>query len=671
MTINWWDVLGDRHGVVFGGTRKGKSFLLVLIVLALLRRGFDGVTAIDPHGSFVRRLIEHVSNPRNGLSKRNIIILDPGSSHTFGLNPLGAHDPDSWEDCHDAAGTLVSVIENKFEAKPEETPRLARLVYVAGMICARKGLTVIELLELLSLGGDELRRSVLQDFDNRIVKREMEELQVLAVKSPREFLSLVESCKNRFVRWLGDKRLASILGQKRGLDPHAIMDSRSIVLADYSSLSYDDASFLGCVQNTMYFTAARQRKAMRSAPHRLILDEGESLLTISSARMCDQTAKYGLFLYTAIQRLGQLRARGDFLMDALLENCALKIAFGMAHHESARFIAELFSTGHVNLEEWVASSSRPVAVGSEKQIVNSSSVAEHEAQHEARSHTRSHAFGETSGTMTGSSSASGEFSGVGESQGLVMSPLPGMFNSAPNASFFQYPMSESSGDSSSEGSSRMSGTSEASSHSTFQMHGESETVGHGTSRGHSVTRGESEVFTTVYEWMPSQRFSIEEQLHRLTGEIMTLPRRELLLKVDGDRPVRTRTADVLPEFRSPAFGRLMVPTFRRAIEKRCPLLLPRVDVEAAIDARLAALMQPPARPEPDFTKPEPSPLPILDAPKFAADFWAKRSPPNPPSPPKPKPKPKKRPGRKPVGELPPGADRFTVIDGGDDGDNAK
>jgi protein involved in plasmid replication-relaxation len=37
--------------------------------------------------------------------------------------------------------------------------------------------------------------------------------------------------------------------------------------------------------------------------------------------MCDQTAKFGLFLYTAIQRLGQLRARGDFLMDALLENC--------------------------------------------------------------------------------------------------------------------------------------------------------------------------------------------------------------------------------------------------------------------------------------------------------------------------------------------------------------
>ena len=57
--IKWWEILADRHGLIFGGTRKGKSFLLVLIVLALLRRGLDGVTAIDPHGSFVRRLIEH------------------------------------------------------------------------------------------------------------------------------------------------------------------------------------------------------------------------------------------------------------------------------------------------------------------------------------------------------------------------------------------------------------------------------------------------------------------------------------------------------------------------------------------------------------------------------------------------------------------------------------
>jgi hypothetical protein len=531
------------------------------------------------------------------------------------------------------------------------------------MICARKELTVLELVELLSLGGQELLRSLLQDFDNTIVRRELEDLAILAGKHPREFLTLVESCKNRFVRWLGDKRLARMLGQKRGLDPLAVMADRSIVLADLSALSYDDASFVGCLLNTMYFTAARQRAPMRSAPHRLVLDEAESLLVVSSARMCDQTAKYGLFLYAAVQRLGQLRARGDFLLDALLANCGLKITFGLDEHESARFLGELFYTGHIDLEAWVPSSSRPVAVGNEKRIVRSTSVAEHEATHEMASHTTSDAYGEATGTMSATSSATGEFSGTGESGGLVMSPPVQMLGpSAPNASLWQYPTSQSSGRNSSSGRSSMEATSSSENHSAFAMHGEAYTEARGKSRGTSVTHGESEVFTTVYEWMPSQRFSLEEQLHRLAGEIMTLPRRELILKADGDRPIRTRTADVLPEFRAPHFERLMVPAFRAAIVKRSPVLVPVADVDAEIAARLDALRTPPAPPIPaePVTAPQPISDPTLDPVGFAADvFWPKRK----PAPDQAKPTKKRHPARTPRKRP-----SLSVIEGGG-GDN--
>jgi hypothetical protein len=68
------------------------------------------------------------------------------------------------------------------------------------VLCARKNLTLLEMLELLSLGGEELRRSVLHDFDNRVVRRELEDLQVLADKQPQRFLEYVESTRNRFVR---------------------------------------------------------------------------------------------------------------------------------------------------------------------------------------------------------------------------------------------------------------------------------------------------------------------------------------------------------------------------------------------------------------------------------------------------------------------------------------
>ena len=53
-----------------------------------------------------------------------------------------------------------------------------------------------------------------------------------------------------------------------------------------------------------------------------------------------------------------------------------------------------------------------------------------------------------------------------------------------------------------------------------------------------------------------------------------------------------------------------------------------------VRVRRGTLCSPPAAPEPDFSAPEATPLPIIDAPElFAAAFWNKRSPakPAPPS----------------------------------------
>jgi hypothetical protein len=665
MNLDWARALADLHCLIVGGTRKGKSSLLVLIVLALLRRGCEGITAIDPHGSFVRAIIEFLANPANGIHGRKVLILEPSGPQTFGLNPLAPLDS-SWEACHDAANTLVSVIESRFEASPEETPRLSRIVYVTGMLCAWKQLTLLELMEILSLGADEIRRSLLQDFDNTVVRRELEDLHLLASKQPTRFLELVESAKNRFVRWLGDPRLARILGQKHGLDPRVIMDGRYIVLADLSSLSYEDAAFLGCIMNSMYFVAARRRPPMQCARHRMILDEAESLLTIAVARMCDQSAKVGLNLVASLQRLGQLRARGDFLCDALLENCGVKIAFGIHEVESAKHIAENFFTGHVDLEQWVESSLRPVAVGSEKRIVNSWSHAEHRAEHETHAHARSHTRGEAVGTMISMSTATGEFIGSGDSAGLHMSFPASLFGpNAPNASMgVAVPLSQTSGENNSRGSSEQSSTSSGTSHVDVEMFGEAETHGYGTSFGTSKTEGESEVFTTVYDWMPSQRFSVNEQLHKLTGELMTLQRRELFIKIEGNRPMRTRTADVPPAFRSPEFKRAALPAFRKAVAARSSYLLPAADVDAQIAARLAGL-KPVAKPEPDFTAPAPLVQTLLEEPKaFAAEFWRKRAASD--KAPKPK-KPKTTPGRRPVGDLDERHGKFLVVDGDLDG----
>jgi len=609
-----------------------------------------GLLFIDVHGDDAEALLDRVPPWRHN----HVAYIHPASDFVVPINVLECDHPED---------------RARVDASPEETPRLARIVYVTAMLCARHRLTVVDLVELLSVGAADIRASLLRDFDNRIVKRELEDLSLLADRHPREFLSIVESCKNRFVRWLGDGgRLQRILSQKKGLNPRAIMDGRNIALVDLSSLTYSDAAFVGTLITSMYFAAARRRPPMQCARHRLILDEAESLITVDVARMTDQCAKYGLNLVAAIQRLGQLRAKGDFVCDALFTNCAVKICFGGLETESARYMTELLYSGFLDLQEWKDKSKRPVAVGQIKTTVRNSSRSEMYAEHETYAHTTSHSHGEATGTSSTTSVASGDFSGSADMSGVVMTPPASMFGpNAPNATAFSVPMSLSSGENSSQGSSEQSSSSTGETHVSIDSYAEAETHGHGASRGTSLTTGESECFVTEYQWLESTMYSLEEQLHRQTGEIMNLPRRYCVVKIEDQRPFKTRTADLTPSFHSPLFKDAALPLFLKLTSERSAYLLPMAEVDAQLAARKA---MPAPTLEPDLTTPEPVPL-VVDAPaKFAADFWHKRAKPL-GDPPKPKSKSKTlRPGRKPVGELPPGADRFTVIDGGEDGDKS-
>ena len=118
--------------------------------------------------------------------------------------------------------------------------------------------------------------------------------------------------------------------------------------------------------------------------------------------------------------------------------------------------------------------------------------------------------------------------------------------------------------------------------------------------------------------------------------------------------------DLSPAFRSAYFRAQMLPQFLANAARRSPFLIPAEEADAAIAARLKALLNP-SVPETDFTAPEPVPLadPVHDAPGYARAFWARK-----------KDAPKKPPGRRPQGELTPDHDRFRVVDGdlSDDGD---
>ena len=591
--------LADVHMLEVGGTRRGKSVLLELISRSLLSSTAVGLTMIDPHGSTARAVRDWMANPENGQTGTMLHFLDAGSEFSVGLNPLRVNDPTSWEQCHDAASTLASVIESRFEASPEETPRLSRIVYIASMLAARHGLTCLEIVEILSLGGHELRRALLEDFDNRIVRLELEDLHLLATKSPREFLTLVESCKNRFVRWLGDRRLARILGQTKGLDPRTVMDNGHVFLADLSSLSYADAAFVGTIISSMYFAAARKRPPLKGLRHRLILDEAESMLTADVARGVDQTAKYGLLYTFAIQRLGQLRARGDFLFDALLTNCALKICFGGLESESARYMAENLYAGHIDLEEWKQSTVRPTVVGNDKITLRGRTIGRHHSEQVAESVTDMRSSSRMRGIADASMYGWGSVFTTGSSMGSAMLPN-GTLIDAPTTLTNTFGRNSLNGRSSTGGRSRVRTTAEQ------QADGHARTAGRGQADGTVDIASENEAYNARFADLPQQQFTLEEQLAKATWHLMTLPRRQCVIRLEHNAPYTTRTADLLPAFRSDAFRDQVLPLYMARVNARSPYVRGAAEVDAEIAERMAQLTAPAPGEDVDFSQPEPT-----------------------------------------------------------------
>ena len=603
--------LRKTHAAIFGASGMGKSAFLQLVADAIAKDPLAAFTFVCPHGT-ARAVAERLANPANSCHGRKVHVLDPASPMLFGLNAFETYD-DSWEAAHDASLLWTSSVASLYATAMTETPRLERIFYVLGMFAARKQLTLLELLEALSLGaGEHIRECLLADFDNHAVRRELEDLHYLAHRQPARFLELTESARNRLVRWLGDKRLARIFARQKGLDARKIMDERDIVLVDLCALAQDDANFVSTLLVCRYFAAAKRRPPNSCALHHLIIDEAEGSLCTATAQLLDQTRKFGLLGIFSLQRIGQLREKGDFITDALMVNAGVKIVFGIPEPVTARYLAEQLFTGYVDLAEWKPGTERPVAVGNEKMILRSSSRAIHHAEHESASHAdirtlaRASAFSTSNMVASAATSASGSNSSLASLPTAVPLDVP-------------TPLSQSTGLSRTQSSGFTRARGSGRSFAQQSARGRADAVGRGLSHATSATHGEAEAYVTRYELLPTQTYSLEEQLHRLTGEIMNLAPREVFVKLPAQAPIRTRTPDLAPAWRSLDFRSQMLPLYLENVARRSPYLVPAEQVDAEIAARGERISRPLGDHDDAATQ---APAPIVNDPDaYAAGFW--------------------------------------------------
>jgi len=650
----------NGHILYAGASGTGKTQSLIALARLKLRNPLTGLIIADPEGEIAPAVAEFAANPINGLGRRCIHYLRPASPTSCFALPL-LHVPDRNPlACHTKAVRTKEVFQQAINfGAPEYGPRLSKLFYLSCLALALNGRPLCSLPDLLTRGARELREALAAALPFPFLADEFGSLDLL---NERTFLEYRDPLMSRLLMF-GNAQLRRVFGPQPPLDIAHILRHREVVLLDLGGLEHADAVLVGKALYSVVHHEALQRTPNREPHTCIIVDEAFDYITADMARGFDRLRKRNVQLCVSLQRLAQLnRGEDDAVatMSAVISGTRTKVVFRMEDPNDADYMARVLFAGHVPLNEWKDGTERPVVVSHHKELVSNQSTAVHEASHEATGETHGVAHGRAATTMRSTTEADGE----SESEAVVdVDSLGSAITDATTTGAMRFdgtstsrsmepytggvvipPLLTNLGEGASTGTGLSSSTSRASatsrntaqgssratsrSHMTATSYGEAVSESEvrsravsqitGTSHGQSESTGQSETFVPTMEWLPSQLYSLPEQLHRLAGEIKTLPLRACFIKVDDAAPVRARTADLVPTFKSIALKRIML---RLAAKTQSPYLMPVAEADALLAAASISPVSSP-RSEPDFGAAEP--LPVIDDPdRFARDFHAR------------------------------------------------
>jgi hypothetical protein len=542
-----------RHIHVMGGIGTGKSKLLEhMIRQDIVRR--RGLCLLDPHGALAEPVEKWCA--MYGLGRiRRVHLIKPGDNEFVpGFNPLrsvAGEDPSVRVDAMVGACAQAWGVSDM-----SETPRLEKILRALFFALQVRGLTLAEGPQLLRAGDPEgVRHALTNGLPDPIYQNIWNELNSL---SRKDFAEHVESTHTRLTKFLASPAMRLVVGQSaHAIDFRSAMDNGEIVLVNLgaqSAFSYENARVLGTLLiNDLFLTALRRdEKTAQRKPFTLYVDEAYDFLSGDIEKILDQTRKFGLHAVLAHQRVGQLKARGEGVFNAVMAGTQTKIVLGGLADEDAEIMAKEIMRGDVDLTKPKPGITAPVVVGEEPFWLES------ESSSEGRSTTRSH-------TETYSTSE-----GVGSSTGVSDS-----FSQVDGQSPEQRGRALCSGQSSSSVT----------------------TTGYSNSNGvtdsYSSSHGRSQTLRSIREERPTHFYSLEESFHLAMLKIRNLPDRSAIVKRRGTRTIRIETIDVKPVLDVPR----AVERFRTMARDKSPYVAPMSAVQAELDARRDRLRETPTQGE--------------------------------------------------------------------------
>jgi len=321
LSLDWL----TTHLHIIGPTGTGKSRLLFHLFQQLVRVPQATIILIDPKGSLYRMCRDWAI--LHGLTKR-LVLFDPSDSErVIGYNPLKPNGL-SWSTHAKAAreGIAASRGQHSFD----ETPQLARFLFLILAAARLLELTLIEAVGLLRSGSD-VRKAVLPRLTDPFVRESLEYFDSL---TPRRQEELTASTLARLEAFVYDPAIRMMLTQQtRSLDLAEVLTSHQILLLNleqYRPLRPEDVKTLGrlCLNDILAHVFERPEGAR--SPVFLFIDEVQDFATRDLCVALDKGR--GLFLHCLIahQHCAQLMDEdtSGYLFKSVMNDARTKIVFG-------------------------------------------------------------------------------------------------------------------------------------------------------------------------------------------------------------------------------------------------------------------------------------------------------------------------------------------------------
>ncbi|NMB56690.1 type IV secretory system conjugative DNA transfer family protein [Candidatus Beckwithbacteria bacterium] len=341
----------QRHMYIIGKTGTGKSKLLVDLIMQDIRAGY-GVCAIDPHGDFIKDVLEMMPAER----AEDVIYFNPADfQRPLGLNIMEAH---SEEQKNFITSAIINLMYKLFD--PNRTgiigPRFEHAVRNAMLtVMYEEGATFVEVVRILT--DQKYVNEILPKVTDPMIRRYWTDQ--IAQTNDFHKSEVLDYIASKFGRFVTDRMMRNMIGQAQsGFDFRKAMDEKKILLVNLSKgiIGEENSNFLGLILVPKILMAAmsRQDVAEEFRPDFfLYVDEFQNFATPDFAQILSEARKYHLNLIVANQFIGQIE---ESVKNAIFGNVGTIVSFRVgvtdANYLQHEFAPTFTETDLLNVEKY-------------------------------------------------------------------------------------------------------------------------------------------------------------------------------------------------------------------------------------------------------------------------------------------------------------------------------